>query len=95
MEKQQTTAVGKLEGLIVPVLTPFDESGGIDQHAFIQHLEFLAHHGIRRIMVNGTTAEFFSLLPEERKTLLKLARRYFPGQIVLHAGGTGLEQNKQ
>jgi 4-hydroxy-tetrahydrodipicolinate synthase len=44
-------------------------------------------------MVNGTTAEFFSLLPEERKTLLKLARRYFPGLIILHAGGTGLAQN--
>ncbi len=83
-----------LKGLIVPVLTPFDESGEIDQRAFIRHLEFLAHHGVHRIMVNGTTAEFYSLLPEERKTLLKLARRYFPGLIVLHAGGTGLAQNK-
>lgn len=83
-----------LKGLIVPVLTPFDESGIIDQRAFIRHLEFLAHHGIHRIMVNGTTAEFYSLMPEERKTLLKLARRYFPGLIILHAGGTGLAQNR-
>ncbi len=83
-----------LKGLVVPVLTPFDEAGMIDQRAFIQHLEFLAHHGIHRIMVNGTTAEFYSLLSEERKTLLKLARRYFPGLIVLHAGGTGLAQNR-
>ncbi len=81
-------------GLIVPVLTPFDESGAIDQNAFVQHLEFLAQHGVHRIMVNGTTAEFYSLLPEERKMLLKLARRYFPGLIVLHAGGCGLAQNK-
>jgi 4-hydroxy-tetrahydrodipicolinate synthase len=87
------TEVG-CKGLIVPVLTPFDDSGEIDQRAFIQHLEFLAHHGVHRIMVNGTTAEFYSLLPEERKTLLKLARRYFPGLIILHAGGTGLAQNK-
>ena len=83
------------KGLIVPVLTPFKESGAIDQNAFIQHLEFLAHHGIERIMVNGTTAEFFSLLPEERKMLLKLARRHFSGLIVVHAGGLGLAQNKQ
>lgn len=83
-----------LKGLIVPVLTPFDESGVIDQRAFIQHLEFLAHHNVHRIMVNGTTGEFYSLLPEERKTLLKLARRYFPGLIVQHAGGTGLVQNR-
>lgn len=83
-----------LKGLVVPVLTPFDDGGGIDQRAFIRHLEFLARHGVHRIMVNGTTAEFFSLLPEERKTLLKLARRYFPGLIVMHAGGTGLAQNR-
>ncbi|QBG48328.1 hypothetical protein EGM51_13350 [Verrucomicrobia bacterium S94] len=87
------TEVG-LQGLIVPVLTPFSEDWKIDEHAFIRHLEFLAQHGVHRIMVNGTTAEFFSLLPEERKQLLKLARRYFPGIIILHAGGTGLEQNK-
>ncbi|MBN2784168.1 MAG: dihydrodipicolinate synthase family protein, partial [Pontiellaceae bacterium] len=84
-----------LKGLIVPVLTPFNESGAIDQRAFIRHLEFLAQHGIHRIMVNGTTAEFYAMLPEERKTLLKLARRYFPGLIVLHAGGAGLMQNRQ
>lgn len=82
-----------IQGLIVPVLTPFTSEGAIDQQAFIRHLEFLAQNGIHRIMVNGTTAEVFSLLPEERKLLLKLARRYFPGLIVQHAGGTGLSQN--
>jgi dihydrodipicolinate synthase/N-acetylneuraminate lyase len=84
----------ELKGLIVPVLTPFKETGEIDGRAFIQHLEFLAGHGVRRIMVNGTTAEFHSLLPEERKSQLKLARRHFPGLIVLHAGGLGLAQNR-
>lgn len=83
-----------LTGLIVPLLTPFDNAGAIDEPAFIQHLEFLAKHGVERIMVNGTTAEFYSLLPEERKRLLKLARRHFPGFIVLHVGGCGLAQNR-
>ena len=83
-----------LRGLIVPVLTPFNSDGVIDQRAFIRHLEYLSHHGVHRIMVNGTTAEFFSMLPEERRLMLKLARRYFPGLIVLHAGGTGLVQNR-
>ncbi|MDF7801577.1 dihydrodipicolinate synthase family protein [Pontiellaceae bacterium B1224] len=83
----------ELKGLIVPLLTPFDDEGAIDQQAFIRHLEFLAQQGVRRIMVNGTTAEFYSLLPEERLMLLKLARSHFAGQLVLHAGGLGLAQN--
>jgi len=92
---QTTTGRVDLAGLIVPVLTPFDTSGAIDEPSFIKHLEFLTHHGVRRIMVNGTTAEFYSLLPKERKTLFTLARAQFPGFIVLHAGGCGLAQNKE
>ncbi|VGO17263.1 4-hydroxy-tetrahydrodipicolinate synthase [Pontiella desulfatans] len=84
----------ELKGLIVPVLTPFDDSGAIDEDAFVRHLGFLEQHDVKRIMVNGTTAEFHSLLPEERKRLLVLARKHFPGLIVLHAGGLGLEQNR-
>lgn len=84
----------QLKGLIVPVLTPFKDSGEIDRRAFVRHLEFLAQHGVRRIMVNGTTAEFYSLLPDERQLMLKLARGSFPGFIVLHVGGCGLAQNK-
>lgn len=82
-----------LSGLIVPVLTPFGVSGAIDERVFTEHLDFLAHHGVRRIMVNGTTAEFYALLPEERKRLLGLAREHFSGFIVLHIGGCGLAQN--
>ena len=83
-----------LKGLVVPVLTPFADSGAIDERAFVQHLDFLSGHGVQRIMVNGTTAEFYSLLPEERKRLLKLARDHFRGFIVVHIGGCGLAQNK-
>jgi len=81
-------------GLIVPVLTPFDENGNVDLKAFRQHLEFLVAAGVKRIMVNGTTGEFYSTLPEEHKLLLETARRYFDGYLVSHLGGTGLAQNQ-
>lgn len=75
-----------LSGLIVPLTTPFQDVGKIDQAAFIEHLEFMADHGVQRILAAGTTGEFFSLLPEERKRLLGLARRYFPGVVLFQAG---------
>ncbi|HEY5652976.1 MAG TPA: dihydrodipicolinate synthase family protein [Pontiella sp.] len=79
-----------LKGLIVPVLTPFKENGEIDQDAFKRHLDFLMRHGVEKILVNGTTAEFYSLLPEERRELLELARRHFSGILLSHACGLGL-----
>ena len=68
-----------LSGLIVPPPTPFNEKMGVDEDALSRHLTFLAEHGVTRLLVNGTTAEFFSLLHKERKLLLTLARHYFPG----------------
>lgn len=81
-----------LSGLTVPVLTPFEAGGAIDQPAFIRHLEFLAEKGVRRVLVNGTTGEFFSLSAAERRLLLVLARRYFPGVVMFHAGSDSLTQ---
>lgn len=83
-----------LSGLVVPVTTPFDENDKIDKRMFIEHLEMLAGQGVKRIMVNGTTAEFFSMTEDERKVCLKLAREYFPGVIMFHAGQTSLKQAK-
>lgn len=84
-----------LSGLIVAVLTPFDETGSIHQRAFISHLEWLAAKGVRRILVNGTTGEFFSMTAAERKRTLTLARRYFPGVVLFQAGSDSLSQTLQ
>lgn len=82
-----------LAGLIVPPPTPFNEQMGIDEKALIKHLEFLAEHGVTRLLVNGTTAEFFSLLPEERNLLLTLARHHFPGIILFNTASDSLLQS--
>jgi 4-hydroxy-tetrahydrodipicolinate synthase len=85
-------AVVDLSGLIVAVPTPFNISDKVDQENFIKHLEFLNKHGVERILVNGTTGEFFSLTKKEHKLILSLARRYFPGVVVFHVGNSSLAQ---
>ncbi len=80
-----------IEGLIVPLLTPFDSDGEVDCRAFAQHLDWLAERDVRRVLVGGTTGEFFSLIPNERLELLKLALEYFPGLILFQVGATDLE----
>ncbi|MBW8035807.1 MAG: hypothetical protein FVQ79_09305, partial [Planctomycetes bacterium] len=84
-----------LSGLVVPVTTPFSKSNEIDKRMFIEHLEMLSKQGVKRILVNGTTGEFFSLMPEERRMMLKLAREYFPGVIMFHAGYASLAETEK
>jgi len=82
-----TLDVVEAEGLIVPVLTPFTAENAVDHRAFVAHLDWLAERNVQRIIVGGTTGEFFSLKTEERIALVELARAYFPGLIWFQAGG--------
>lgn len=82
----------ELAGLIVPLLTPFAAEGAIDERAFVEHLEFLSREGVRRVLVGGTTGEFFSLTAAEQLELLKLTLEYFPGLVLFQAGGGPLPE---
>jgi 4-hydroxy-tetrahydrodipicolinate synthase len=82
----------ELNGLVVPVPTPFAESGAIDFGAFLAHLDWLAECGVRNLLINGTTGEFFSLSPREQLDLLKVARENWDGIVIAHTGSPALFQ---
>ncbi|MCX7725725.1 MAG: dihydrodipicolinate synthase family protein, partial [Chitinispirillaceae bacterium] len=71
-------------GLIVPITTPFEKDLSICETAFIEHLSYLKQKGVTKIIIGGTTAEFFSLTLKERLSLLKISREYFPGFIIFN-----------
>ena len=82
----------KLNGLVVPVATPFAEDGGVDLGAFLAHLDWLAECGVRNLLINGTTGEFFSLTHDEQLELLRAAREVWRGSLVFHLGNPSLFQ---
>ncbi|MFW6457019.1 MAG: dihydrodipicolinate synthase family protein, partial [Planctomycetota bacterium] len=84
-----------IAGLIVPLLSPFDENGALDPRAFAEHLNWLTERGVRRILVGGTTGEFFALTVDERLELLKLALEYFPGLILFQVGAGDVRTSRQ
>jgi len=92
--KQELSEID-LTGLVLPVLTPFDKDNKVDETAYTEHLKFLSDHGVHRILTSGTTGEFFSLTPEERKLTLALACEYFPGVVMFQAGSDSLEQTER
>lgn len=78
-----------VNGLIVPVPTPFTKDLHVDKQAFINHLEWLYRQGAKKVLVGGTTGEFFSLTIDERTTICSLACRYFPGTVLFQTGCDG------
>jgi 4-hydroxy-tetrahydrodipicolinate synthase len=78
-----------LSGLVVALTTPFDRNDNVDQEKLVEHVQFLARANVRRLLVAGTTGEFFSLTDTERRGILALVREYFPGMVLFNAGAEG------
>lgn len=81
-----------LTGLVVPVPTPFSENGAVDFGAFLAQLDWLAECGVRNLLVNGTTGEFFSLSPREQVQIVQVARENWGGLLIAHTGSPVLSQ---
>jgi 4-hydroxy-tetrahydrodipicolinate synthase len=58
-------------GVIIPLLTPFNESGEIHEPALEEHLEWLIAQGVGGIMPAGTTGEGPLLSLDERVHLIR------------------------
>jgi|GEM_PF-2382778 len=72
-----------------PVITPFDDEGGLDLEAYVQNLVTLKSWNLTGAVLMGSTGEFPHLSFEERRQIIREAGMAglsdFP--ILVHAGG--------
>jgi 4-hydroxy-tetrahydrodipicolinate synthase len=68
------------------ITTPFDEQGQLDLPALRKLVEWLADQGMHGLIMAGTTGEWFSMSPEERKQLFNTVGEVLKGQLPLIAG---------
>ena len=78
----------KLRGSICPVITPFTESGEIDEKKFAELIDWQIASGSHGISVTGTSGEPSSLTIAERKRVMALAKETIDGRVFF-APGTG------
>ncbi|MFB3923571.1 MAG: dihydrodipicolinate synthase family protein [Terriglobia bacterium] len=91
MTRQQI--IGRLQGIFLPIITPFDRRGEIDLVKFRENLGRYVGIGLSGIVVAGSTGEAPFLTERERLRLLDLARpRVRPPELLIVS--TGLESTK-
>ena len=52
-----------LHGVIVPLVTPFDDQNRVDHAGVRRVVDFVIEHGVHAVMVAGTTGEGMMLSP--------------------------------
>ena len=78
-----------LDGILAPVVTPFDAAGGLDEAAFTGNIRAHLAVGLHGIVVAGSTGEAALLDEEERSRLVELGREATPTERTLLVGTGG------
>ena len=78
-----------LDGILAPVVTPFDATGALDEAAFTGNVRAHLVAGLHGIVVAGSTGEAALLDEEERSRLVELGREATPTERTLLVGTGG------
>ncbi len=87
---KRSEIIKNLEGVICPVVTPFNKRGDVDEGHFSENLARLCGIGLAGVLVCGSTGEAPYLTESERLRLVELARDVVKEPEILLVG-TGLE----
>lgn len=83
----------QLDGILAPVVTPFDRAGAVDADAFAANIAAHLAAGLHGVVVSGSTGEAALLDEDERATLITRARAAVPSDRTLLVG-TGAESTR-
>lgn len=79
----------KLHGIIVAMLTPYQENGAINLPALREYVDFLLARGVHGLFPTGTNGEGPALSLEERKQVIQTVVEQAAGRVpvIAHTGG--------
>lgn len=83
-----------IQGSIVALVTPMDESGAVDKESLKELVEFHINQGTDAIVAVGTTGESATLDEEEHCDVIASAVNYADGRIPIIAG-TGANSTRE
>lgn len=78
--------MGKIEGILVPLLTPINEKEEVNYEQLKNLTEYVIQGGVNGIFVNGTTGEFARFSTEDRRKIVRTVVDAAKGKVPVLAG---------
>ncbi|ARP52742.1 4-hydroxy-tetrahydrodipicolinate synthase [Alcaligenes faecalis] len=75
-----------LNGILVPIVTPFDANNELNEAALERLVECFIEAGVGGIVACGTTGEYYALSAQERRRVLEIVAKTGRGRTTLIAG---------
>jgi len=76
----------ELGAILVPMVTPFDQAGRVDEEAAVRLMNHLVDHGADGLVMCGTTGEAATLSDDEQLAVIGLAVQEMKGRCTVVAG---------
>jgi 4-hydroxy-tetrahydrodipicolinate synthase len=76
----------ELGSVLVPLVTPFDADGAVNEEAAVRLMHHLVDHGCDGLVICGTTGEAATLSDEEQLRMIELAVKEMGGRCTVVAG---------
>jgi len=84
----------KHRGVVVPMVTPVNRAGGLDEVAVDRLVDFLIAGGVNGVFVLGTTGEGVAVPHDVRRKLVDRTVRRVQGRALVYVGISGLQPNE-
>jgi len=83
----------KFEGIIVPMVTPFDKDGNLDEQKLRELVDFLIEGGVHGLFPLASLGEFYAMTEEEKKKTISIVVDQANGKlpVIPGVGYTGTE----
>ena len=75
-------------GVMVPMVTPFQKNGDLDEQGLRELTHFLIDHGVDSLFPAGSTGEGWALSAAERRRVFEIVIQEANGRVPVY-GGTG------
>lgn len=76
----------KPQGIIPPIVTPFDADGNVDEAVYRKLLRHLMDSGVHGLFPMGTTGEFYAITDDEYRRILEITTQEAAGKVPVYAG---------
>jgi 4-hydroxy-tetrahydrodipicolinate synthase len=73
-------------GIVVPIVTPVDSEGRLNEKAYRGLIDYLADNGIHGVFPFGTTGEFYAFDQGFYNNLLEVTKDAVAGRMQIYAG---------
>lgn len=80
----------KPRGIVVPIVTPVDQEGRLNEKAYRGLVDYLAENGIHGVFPFGTTGEFYAYDQGFYNDLLALTKDAVAGRMQIYAGANNI-----